>query len=110
VTDTGPTWLFDIDSLTRTMNYQQVTAENQTNFGAEKAKEEVDQTYVLFPVWSAGSTNPQNNDEDAAFDGKEHDFDATKPESAVILSSSSSAQSRKQDDKTKKEDKGKSPV
>nr|GEX60331.1 putative ribonuclease H-like domain-containing protein [Tanacetum cinerariifolium] len=48
-----------------------------------------------------------NNDEDAAFDGKEHDFDATKPESVVILSSSSSAQSRKQDGKTKKEDKGK---
>nr|GFA65870.1 retrovirus-related Pol polyprotein from transposon TNT 1-94 [Tanacetum cinerariifolium] len=32
----------------------------------------------------------QNNDEDAAFDGKEHDFDVKKPESEVILSSSSS--------------------
>nr|GEZ84875.1 hypothetical protein [Tanacetum cinerariifolium] len=30
-----------------------------------------------------------NNDEDAAFDGKEHDFDAKKPESEVILSPSS---------------------
>nr|GEY24681.1 hypothetical protein [Tanacetum cinerariifolium] len=47
---------------------------------------------------------------DAAFDGKEHDFDAKKPESEDILSPSSSAQSRKQDDKTKKEAKGKSPV
>nr|GFC24938.1 hypothetical protein [Tanacetum cinerariifolium] len=82
----------------------------QDKFDAETAGKEVDQTYVLFLVWSAGSTNPQNNDEDAAFDGKEHDFDATKPESVVILSSSSSAQSRKQDDKTKKEDKGKSLV
>nr|GFD34057.1 hypothetical protein [Tanacetum cinerariifolium] len=36
--------------------------------------------------------------------------DAKKPESEVILSPSSSAQSRKQDDKTKKEAKGKSPV
>nr|GEV48564.1 hypothetical protein [Tanacetum cinerariifolium] len=72
--------------------------------------EEVDQTYVLFPVWSDGSTNPQNNDKDAEFDGKEHDFDAKKPESVVILSSSSSAQTKKQDDKTKKEDKGKSHV
>nr|GFD53844.1 hypothetical protein [Tanacetum cinerariifolium] len=36
--------------------------------------------------------------------------DAKKPESEVILSPSSSAQSRKQDDKTNKEDKGKSPV
>nr|GEU79990.1 uncharacterized mitochondrial protein AtMg00810-like [Tanacetum cinerariifolium] len=37
-----------------------------------------------------------------------HDFDAKKPKSEVILSPSSSAQSRKQDDKTKKEAKGKS--
>nr|GFB96550.1 hypothetical protein [Tanacetum cinerariifolium] len=118
VTGTGPTWLFNIDSLTRTMNYQPVTAGNQTNsgegfqdkFDAEKAGDEVDQTYMLFPVWSAGSTNPQNNDEDAAFDGKEHDFDAKKPESEVILSLSSSAQLKEQDDKTKKEAKGKSPV
>nr|GEV64705.1 hypothetical protein [Tanacetum cinerariifolium] len=33
----------------------------------------------------------QNYDGDAAFDGKEHDFDAKKPESEVIHSSSSSA-------------------
>nr|GFB17891.1 hypothetical protein [Tanacetum cinerariifolium] len=51
-----------------------------------------------------------NYDGDAAFDGKEHDFDAKKPESKVILSPSSSAQSRKQDDKTKKEANGKSPI
>nr|GEX84304.1 hypothetical protein [Tanacetum cinerariifolium] len=41
---------------------------------------------------------------------QEHDFDAKKPESEVILSLSSSAQSRKQDDKTKKEAKRKSPI
>nr|GEV60196.1 ribonuclease H-like domain-containing protein [Tanacetum cinerariifolium] len=40
----------------------------------------------------------------------EHDFNAKKPESEVILSPSSSAKSRKQDDKTKKEVKGKSHV
>nr|GEX77915.1 hypothetical protein [Tanacetum cinerariifolium] len=115
VNSSGPTWLFDIDSLTRTMNYQPVTARNQTNpsagfqdkFNAKKVGEEVDQQYVLFPVWSSGFTNPQNNDEDAAFDGKEHDFEAKKPESKVNVSPSSSAQSRKQDDKTKKEAKGK---
>nr|GEV76972.1 hypothetical protein [Tanacetum cinerariifolium] len=114
----GPTWLFVIDSLTRTMNYQPVTTGNQTNpsvgfqdkFAAEKAGEEIDQQYVLFPVWSFGSINPQNNDGDAAFDGKESDFDAKKPESEVNVSPCSSAQSRKQDDKTKKKAKGKSPV
>nr|GEZ56562.1 hypothetical protein [Tanacetum cinerariifolium] len=78
VAGSGPTWLFDIDSLTRTMYYQPVNAGNQTNPSA-----------------------------DAAFDGKEHDFDVKKPESEVILSPSSSAQSKKQDDKTKKEAKGK---
>nr|GEU77914.1 DNA-directed DNA polymerase [Tanacetum cinerariifolium] len=51
-----------------------------------------------------------NYDGDATFDGKQHDFDAKKPKSEVILSPSSSARSRKQDDKTKKEAKGKSHI
>nr|GEX48795.1 putative ribonuclease H-like domain-containing protein [Tanacetum cinerariifolium] len=99
VTGSGPTWLFDIDSLTRTMNYQPGTAGNQTNpsagfqdkFDAEKAGEEIDQQYVLFLVWSSGSTNSQNNNGNAAFDGKEHDFDAKEPEFEVNVSPSSSA-------------------
>nr|GEX26933.1 ribonuclease H-like domain-containing protein [Tanacetum cinerariifolium] len=119
VAGTGPTWLFDIDSLSGMMNYHLVTAGNQTNSGAgfqdnldaEKAGEEVDQSYMLFPAWSSvGSTNPQYNVEDVAFDGKEHDFDVKKLESKVIPSPSSSAQLKEQDDKTMKEDKGKSLV
>nr|GFC31454.1 hypothetical protein [Tanacetum cinerariifolium] len=46
------------------MNYQSVTARNQTNL-------------------------VQNYDGDATIDGKEHDFNAKKPESEVILSPSS---------------------
>nr|GFC54152.1 putative ribonuclease H-like domain-containing protein [Tanacetum cinerariifolium] len=88
-----PTWLFDIDSLTRTMNYQPVTAGNRSNpsagfqeeFDAEKAAEEATQQYMLFPVWSTGSSNPQNKEGDTAFDGE-------------------------QDDMIKEKDKGKSPV
>nr|GFA21621.1 hypothetical protein [Tanacetum cinerariifolium] len=34
VAGTGPTWLFDIDILTRTMSYQPVIAGNQTNANA----------------------------------------------------------------------------
>nr|GEX53746.1 putative ribonuclease H-like domain-containing protein [Tanacetum cinerariifolium] len=49
-------------------------------------------------------------EEDAAFVEKEPEFDAKKPESEVNVSLSSSAQSKKQDDKTKKEAKGKSLV
>nr|GEV26337.1 ribonuclease H-like domain-containing protein [Tanacetum cinerariifolium] len=81
VVGTGPSWLFDIYSLTRTMNYQPVTAGNQSNSNAER---------------------------DVTFDGKEHD--AENPKSAVNLSPSSSALSGEQDDMTKKKDKGKSLV
>nr|GEX40161.1 putative ribonuclease H-like domain-containing protein [Tanacetum cinerariifolium] len=103
--------------LTRTMNYQPVTAGNQSNlsvgfqdkFDAKKAREEVTQQYMLFPVWSSGSSNPQNKDGDVAFDGKEHEVDTEKPESTVNVSPSSSDQSGKQD-KIKKKDKGKSFV
>nr|GFC06497.1 putative ribonuclease H-like domain-containing protein [Tanacetum cinerariifolium] len=62
----GPAWLFDIDSLSQTINYHPVLAENQSNpitgfQDTEKAEEEGTQTYVLFPVLSDGSTNPKNN-------------------------------------------------
>nr|GEW21720.1 hypothetical protein [Tanacetum cinerariifolium] len=98
----GPAWLFDIDSLTQTMNYHPVLTENQTNSHAgfqdtEKAGEEGTQTYVLFPVLSNGSTNSPNNNEDALVDGKEHDDDIQKSVSPDILFSSSGAQSRKQE-------------
>nr|GFB23440.1 hypothetical protein [Tanacetum cinerariifolium] len=72
--------------------------------------EENIQQYVLFPVWSSGSTNPQNTDGDAAFDVKEPELEGWKPQSEVHVSPSSSAQTKKHDDKTKREAKGKSPV
>nr|GFB72783.1 ribonuclease H-like domain-containing protein [Tanacetum cinerariifolium] len=63
VAGSGPAWLFDIDSLTRTMNYHPVITENQTNSHAglqdiEKAREEGTHTYVLFPVLSDVSPIP----------------------------------------------------
>nr|GEU41340.1 ribonuclease H-like domain-containing protein [Tanacetum cinerariifolium] len=73
----GPAWLFDIDSLTRTMNYHPVIAENPTNSNA-----------------------------DALVDGKEHDDDIQKSVSPDIYFSSSGAQTRKHCDKTKNKDKG----
>nr|GEX66868.1 ribonuclease H-like domain-containing protein [Tanacetum cinerariifolium] len=79
-----------------TTNYQPVTAGNQSNpsagvkeqFDAKKAGEEIEQQYVLFPVWSSGSTNPQNTDGDAAFDEKVPEFEGKKPESEVNVSPS----------------------
>nr|GFA49033.1 retrovirus-related Pol polyprotein from transposon TNT 1-94 [Tanacetum cinerariifolium] len=78
VCSSGPAWLFDIDSLTRTMNYHPVIAENQTNShaGLQETKK----------VGEEKSVSPD------------------------IHSSSSGAQTRKQGDKTKNKDKGKSPV
>nr|GEY59694.1 hypothetical protein [Tanacetum cinerariifolium] len=97
VAGSGPTWLFDIDTLTKNMNYQLVTAGNQSNpsagvqeiLNAEKAREEIDQQYVLFPVWSSGSRNPQNTNRDAAFNEKEFEFDEKKHVSEVNVSPSS---------------------
>nr|GEV11032.1 retrovirus-related Pol polyprotein from transposon TNT 1-94 [Tanacetum cinerariifolium] len=82
VAGTGPTWLFDIDSLSGTINYHPVSVANQptssagfqNTFDAEKAGEEVTQTYVLFPALSVGSTHPQKNEKDALVEGKEHGY------------------------------------
>nr|GFB92587.1 hypothetical protein [Tanacetum cinerariifolium] len=102
VAGSGPAWLFDIDSLSQTMNYHPVIAENQTNTHAgfqdtEKAIEEGTQTYVLFLMLSDGSTNTKNNNKDALIDGKEHDDDIQKSVSPDIHSSSCGDQTRKQE-------------
>nr|GEW36143.1 retrovirus-related Pol polyprotein from transposon TNT 1-94 [Tanacetum cinerariifolium] len=66
---------------------------------------------LLIPFWAeAVNTACYNTDEDAAFDEKEPKFDEKKPKSDVNVSPSSSAQSKKQDDTTKREAKGKSHV
>nr|GFB55738.1 retrovirus-related Pol polyprotein from transposon TNT 1-94 [Tanacetum cinerariifolium] len=115
VEGSGPAWLFDIDSLTLTMNYHPVLIENQSNThtgfqDTKKAKEEGTQTYMLFPVLSDGSINLNNNNKDALVNGKEHDDDIQKSMSPDIHSSSCGDQTRKQGDKTENKDKGKSPV
>nr|GFC53955.1 hypothetical protein [Tanacetum cinerariifolium] len=84
----GPTWLFDIDTLTKSMNYQPVTAGNQPN----------------------PSVVPQNTVDDTTLEVKEPEFKVEKPESEVRVSPSSSAKIKKHDNKTQREAKGKSPV
>nr|GEW06703.1 hypothetical protein [Tanacetum cinerariifolium] len=73
----------------------------------EKAEEENVQQYVLFPLWSSGSKNPQNTNDDATFEGKKPKFKGEKHESEVHVSPSSSAKTKKHDDKTKRDAKGK---
>nr|GEW22253.1 hypothetical protein [Tanacetum cinerariifolium] len=68
------------------------------------------QQYVLFPIWSFGSKDPQNTDNDVTFEVKEPEFEVKEPEFEVHVSPSSSAKTKKHDDKTKRDAKGKSPV
>nr|GEU79516.1 hypothetical protein [Tanacetum cinerariifolium] len=75
----------------------------QEHFDADKAGEGNVQQYMLFPLWSTGSKDPRNTNDDATFEVKE-------PESEVHVSPSSSAKTKKHDDKTTKEAQGKSPV
>nr|GFB13771.1 putative ribonuclease H-like domain-containing protein [Tanacetum cinerariifolium] len=86
----GPTWLFDIDTLTKSMNYQLVTADNQSNPSAGVQEQ--------FDAKKAGEENVQQY------------FERRKPGSEVHVSPSSSAKTKKHDDKTKREAKGKSLV
>nr|GEY85125.1 putative ribonuclease H-like domain-containing protein [Tanacetum cinerariifolium] len=106
-----PIWLFDIDTLTQSMNFQPVVAGNQPNssasiqenFDAGKVGEGNVQQHVLFPLWSTGSKDPLNTNVNASFEVKE-------PESKVHVSLSSCDKTKKHDDETKKEAKGKSHV
>ncbi|GJW75448.1 putative ribonuclease H-like domain-containing protein [Tanacetum coccineum] len=53
----GPTWLFDLDYLTDSMNYQPVRSENQAN----KL-----QDYFVLPIWSSySSTVKRSTEKDA---------------------------------------------
>nr|GEX02453.1 ribonuclease H-like domain-containing protein [Tanacetum cinerariifolium] len=84
VTRIRPKWLFDIDTLTKSMNYQPVVVGNQPN----------------------DNVDPQNtyaDVADAAFDVKENENDAY-----VSPSGSDMADNKKHDDKAKRNDKGNS--
>nr|GEV67067.1 retrovirus-related Pol polyprotein from transposon TNT 1-94 [Tanacetum cinerariifolium] len=50
----GPNWLFDIDTLTKSMNYKPVVAGNQSNGRAGKARIKTvpDKDYILLPLWT----------------------------------------------------------
>ncbi|GJS91138.1 ribonuclease H-like domain-containing protein [Tanacetum coccineum] len=100
VTGQGPNWLFDIDSLTNSMNYQPVTAGNQTNknAGPQEAngntalKQSVDarqseeknvstQQYIVFLLWSSISSSYKSSDENDTADDSVGESLVQKPAS-----------------------------
>nr|GEW12191.1 hypothetical protein [Tanacetum cinerariifolium] len=114
----GPKWLFDINTLTMSMNYQPIVVKNQPNDNAgikanldagKVGKETVyAQQYVLLQLWSTASQDPQNTNADvadAAFDVKEH-----KNYVHVSANGSDKTANQMHDKKAKREYKGMSIV
>nr|GEV16544.1 hypothetical protein [Tanacetum cinerariifolium] len=88
----GPKWLFDIDTLTMSMNYQPVVVGNQPNAGI---KENLD-------------ADPKNIDDNVANDA----FKVKENENDVHVSTheSDKTDKKKHDEKATRGDKGKSPI
>ncbi|GJW03709.1 putative ribonuclease H-like domain-containing protein [Tanacetum coccineum] len=109
VTGNRPDWLFDVDSLTISMNYVPVVAGNQTNgiagtrdnivTGQAKKKTEPEQEYILIPIYTTDpliSQGPKDSEEDSrikltevdesgALDKDGEDDQATKSEFERLL-------------------------
>ncbi|GKC86242.1 putative ribonuclease H-like domain-containing protein [Tanacetum coccineum] len=89
----GPNWLFDIDTLTNSMNYKPVVAGNQSNGNAStKACDDVGKTrmetvhgkdYILLPFWTQDLpfSSSSKDSSDAGFkpSGEEKKKDAEDP-------------------------------
>ncbi|GJT39942.1 putative ribonuclease H-like domain-containing protein [Tanacetum coccineum] len=83
----GPDWIFDVDSLTISMNYVPVMAKNQINAiagikdniiaGRVERKKELEQVYILIPFYTTDpfiSKGPKASEVDA---GEEHSKEGT---------------------------------
>nr|GEW55368.1 hypothetical protein [Tanacetum cinerariifolium] len=63
--------------------------------------------HINFKIMNKLVKDPQNTNDDTTFEFKENEFEVEKPESEVYVSPSTSAKTKKHDDKTKREAKGK---
>nr|GFB05888.1 retrovirus-related Pol polyprotein from transposon TNT 1-94 [Tanacetum cinerariifolium] len=93
IAGSGPNWIFDIDALTKSMNYKSVVAGNQSNGNAgTKACDEAGKArmktipgkdYIILPLWTADppfsqSSKSSQDDEyqPSSDDGKKVDEDS----------------------------------
>ncbi|GJS93583.1 putative ribonuclease H-like domain-containing protein [Tanacetum coccineum] len=100
VVGSGPDWLFDIDALTRTMNYEPIVAGTQSNgFAGTKASDNAGQArketepvknYILLPLWTADppfSHDPKSSHDDeskpSSDDEKKVDEDSRKDSEGI---------------------------
>ncbi|GJT84071.1 putative ribonuclease H-like domain-containing protein [Tanacetum coccineum] len=101
VVGSGPDWLFDIDALTRIMNYEPIVVGTQSNgFAGTKASDNAGQArketelvkdYILQPLWTADppySQDPKSSQDDESKpsinDGKLVDEDPKKIVNVMI--------------------------
>ncbi|GJR56635.1 ribonuclease H-like domain-containing protein [Tanacetum coccineum] len=95
VVGSRPDWLFDIDALIRTINYEPIVAGTQsngfvgtkesTNAGQARMKTEPVKDYILLPLWTTDppfSQDPKSSQDDgfkpSSDDGKKVDEDPRK--------------------------------
>ncbi|GKE91124.1 putative ribonuclease H-like domain-containing protein, partial [Tanacetum coccineum] len=100
----GPKWLFDIDSLTQSMNYVPVSAGTVSNVSAGTS-EENSQECIVMPIWKDTSyfdsptENVDNGEPKTADDAQKQDEDGLNNKNAEqerFLDDSSSKDVRKQ--------------
>nr|GEW40725.1 putative ribonuclease H-like domain-containing protein [Tanacetum cinerariifolium] len=93
VTRIGPNWMFDIDSLTMSMNYQPVFTGNQTNSNAcTKANINAEQDgkktvfgpqYVLLPLLTSDSQGLKSSEDEVADDAGKKSTKVPRKENGV---------------------------
>ncbi|GJU92201.1 retrovirus-related pol polyprotein from transposon TNT 1-94 [Tanacetum coccineum] len=100
VVGSGPDWLFDINALTSTINYEPIVAGTQSNgFAGTKASDNAGQAkketkpvknYILLPLWTADSPfshDPKNSQDDGSKppsgDEKKVDEDSRKDSKGI---------------------------
>ncbi|GKC76590.1 putative ribonuclease H-like domain-containing protein, partial [Tanacetum coccineum] len=87
VTGDGPKWLFDIDSLTKSMNYVPVVAGTNSNdfAGSEESngaghtskETEFSQDYIVMPLWKDGSMFDSSSKNSMGFSDQEQPESST---------------------------------
>ncbi|GJU08484.1 putative ribonuclease H-like domain-containing protein, partial [Tanacetum coccineum] len=100
VVGSGLDWLFDIDALTRTMNYEPIVAGTQSNSFADtkasdnacQARKEIEsvKNYILLPLWPADlpysqdlKSSQDDGSKPSSDDGKKVDEDSRKDSEGI---------------------------
>ncbi|GKC46821.1 putative ribonuclease H-like domain-containing protein [Tanacetum coccineum] len=100
IAGSGPNWLFDIDALTKSMNYKPVFAGNQSNGNAGtkacddagKARMEIvpGKDYILLPLWTvdpsfsqSSKSSPDDGSKPSSDDEKKVDEDPRKDSESI---------------------------